>query len=389
MKIGYKQIENLVMQIAIVLTILSFSPDSSVATVCETLMFVFWGVVVAFKILHKQLRIDNYSMWLVLVYAIWFVCTKLFYKFGLYPSGGLGVAGYIPFCVIFYVLGVNFEKTEEHIVRILDAFFVGETILMITLLPYLEEISESRYAFGAKNQMGQMLGAGVVIGFFILFQKHRNIVLRAIILIFSSMSLMSLMIVGSRTPLIGVVVIAMVSFFAKKDKTGNDYAFVFAIVVAVSIIISTLGGIDYVLELFDLGESSSGVDLNDMTSGRFTLYAMAFRDFFRSPLIGLGAWAYVDNFIINLLRCGGLLLLVLILPISYGKMFFTYKNSNLISKTEDANVLGMATKFMILFYFTVSLMEGFPPLGPNTSVFFLWLLIGITSGKELNTNGNK
>lgn len=385
MKISYSKFENIIMQIAIVLTILSFSPESNIASLCDTTMFLFWGAVVLFKIVNKKLYIDNYTKILALVYAIWFLCTRLFHALGLYPSGGMGVAGYILYCIIFYVIGLNLKSDEEHLKGVINAFFVGVVLLTITLLPYLSEISKSRYAFDAKNQMGQMLGAGVVLGFFLLFQYHKSFVLKIAILVFSSISLMSLLIVGSRTPLIGILVIAIISFVSKKERTSKDYLFVIAIAIAISIIISYLGGIEYVLELFDLSDSSD-VDIDNMTSGRFTLYAMAIEDFLSSPLIGLGAWAYIDNFIINILRCGGLLLLVLILPISYGKMFSTYKASGLLSKIAGEETLSMAAKCMVIFYFVVSLMEGYPPLGPNTSVFFLWILIGVVSGKELESN---
>lgn len=384
MKVSISKIETIIMQIAIVLTILSFSPDTAIASLCDTIMFVFWGGVVFFKFLNKKIRFDNYAKILVVVYVVWFLCTKLFYSLGLYPSGGMGVAGYIVYCIIFYIIGLNFNSDEEHLKGILDAFFVGEVLLMLTLLPYLDEISKSRYAFGAKNQMGQMLGMGVILGFFILFQYHKNIILKIAILFFSAMSLMSLLIVGSRTPLIAIIVIAIVSFASKKGKTNSDYTFAFVIIIAIGATIAYLGGIEYILELFDLGENSSGIDINNMTSGRLDLYKLAFENFLSSPLIGLGAYAYIDNFIINILRCGGVLLAVLILPVSYGKMFVTYKEANKLK--EMTGILTETTKALLMFYFVVSMMEGFPPLGPNTSVFFLWIFIGIMSGKGLESS---
>ena len=34
-------------------------------------------------------------------------------------------------------------------------------------------------------------------------------------------------------------------------------------------------------------------------------------------------------------------------------------------------------KYLSLFAFVVSLMEGFPPLGPSASFFFLWIVLGM------------
>lgn len=381
MIISLKQIESIIMQIAIVLTILSFSPNEFVAGICGLVMYLFWGAVVFFKFLNKRICIDLYAKIMAVIYVIWFLCTKLFYNLGLYPSGGMGVAGYLLYCGIFYIIGLNFENDEKNVKSILYAFFAGVVLLTFTLLPHLNEISESVYAFDAKNQMGQMLGAGVVFGFFILFRYTKNIVMKIAILIFSSISLMSLLIVASRTPVTAIAVIAIVSFVSKKEKASNDYVFAIAIIIAVAVTISYLGGIDYVMELFELSDTSSGIDINDMTSGRFTLYGQALREFLQSPVIGIGAAYYVDNFIINMLRCGGLLLAILMLPISYGKLFTVYKKANAIVKNSESEVLARSVISMILFYFVVSLMEGYPPMGPNTSVFFLWILIGTVEQK--------
>ena len=344
-------------------------------------MFAFWGVVVLFKIFDRHLYWDNYVKYLIVVYAVWFLATKVFFSTGLYPSGGVGVVTFLPYCMIFYIIGLNFCDKENSVSNIITAFFIGEILLTLTLLPYLEAISESRYEFLAKNQMGQMLGTGVVFGFFILFQHYKNIVAKIVVLILASVSLMSLLVVGSRTPLIAIGVIAIISFVSKKEKKGSDYAFALAIIIAIAITVSFLGGLDYVLELFELNDTSSSLDINDMTSGRFTLYEQALVEFVQSPLIGIGAAYYVDNFIINILRCGGVLLLILMLPISYGKMYSTYKKTSEIAAHTDNSILVSASKTLLIFYFVVSLMEGYPPMGPGTSTFFMWLLIGIVSGK--------
>ncbi|MBQ8002484.1 MAG: O-antigen ligase family protein, partial [Clostridia bacterium] len=368
-------------QIAIILTVLSFSPDERIANTCGIVMFAFWGVVVLFKIFDRHLYWDNYVKYLIVVYAVWFLATKVFFSTGLYPSGGVGVVTFLPYCMIFYIIGLNFCDKENSVSNIITAFFIGEILLTLTLLPYLEAISESRYEFLAKNQMGQMLGTGVVFGFFILFQHYKNIVAKIVVLILASVSLMSLLVVGSRTPLIAIGVIAIISFVSKKEKKGSDYAFALAIIIAIAITVSFLGGLDYVLELFELNDTSSSLDINDMTSGRFTLYEQALVEFVQSPLIGIGAAYYVDNFIINILRCGGVLLLILMLPISYGKMYSTYKKTSEIAAHTDNSILVSASKTLLIFYFVVSLMEGYPPMGPGTSTFFMWLLIGIVSGK--------
>ena len=58
-------------------------------------------------------------------------------------------------------------------------------------------------------------------------------------------------------------------------------------------------------------------------------------------------------------------------------MKIAQKNVGLYDRKSDYGLLFNALQSLALFYFVVSLMEGNPPLGPNTSVFFLWLIMGI------------
>ena len=389
MKVGFRQVEIFIMQMAIVLTILSFSPEAFIANTCSIVMFLFWGGVLVFKFLDRTMRIDFFAKMLIAVYVIWFLCTKLFFGLGIYPSGGLGVVTFLPYCAAFYIIGSNFSGEEKDVSAIITAFFIGQALLTITLLPYLSEISEARYSFAAKNQMGQMLGAGTLFGFFVLFRHYQNIVSKILVLIFSSVSLMSLLVVGSRTPLVGIAVVVIVSFVTKKDKKKSDYAFMATIVVAIAVTIHFLGGLDYVLELFDLADTSEGIDLNNMTSGRLGLYEQSFIEIIQNPIVGLGAYAYVDNFIINTLRCGGILLAVMILPIAYVKMFNVYKKANALNKDSENELLVTVAKSLILFYFVVSLMEGYPPMGPGTSVFLYWMMLGAIEKRSDEINATE
>ena len=82
-----------------------------------------------------------------------------------------------------------------------------------------------------------------------------------------------------------------------------------------------------------------------------------------------------------MLRCGGLLLGVVLIPTAYLKLFqsikISRKNMVLYERKSDGALVFHSLQSLALFYFVVSLMEGFPPLGPSTSVFILWFMMGI------------
>lgn len=151
-----------------------------------------------------------------------------------------------------------------------------------------------------------------------------------------------------------------------------------------------MGGTEFLRDLFDIdseSEMTSAEGLNSMTSGRLDGYKLAIKDFIRSPVIGIGAYAYIDNFIICTLRTGGILSAIFILPFVYGKLFNEFKKVNVIidqkSDYDDRVVnIMFLLKCFIIYFFVISLMEGYPPLGPGTSVFLLWILFGIADNMK-------
>lgn len=157
-----------------------------------------------------------------------------------------------------------------------------------------------------------------------------------------------------------------------------DFVTIGGILMVVFIAVTQLGGMTYLQNFFGLTENSS---FDDVTSGRGALFQIAIRDFLNSPFVGKGGYAYIDNFILNVLRCGGLLLGIVLIPLVYSKLFSSIKLSRkklaVYDRKSDYALVFNSLQSMAVFYFVISLMEGYPPLGPNTSVFFLWLIMGI------------
>ena len=192
--------------------------------------------------------------------------------------------------------------------------------------------------------------------------------------------------IRSRTPIMALVVIAVIIFVQKENKTRKDYGLAFLVIIAISLLILYMGGTDFLVELFDLesdSEMTTSESLNNITSGRLDWYKLAFQDFLSSPIIGIGAYAYIDSFFICTLRTGGILMAIFLLPFVYGKMFKEFKKSNKIINSKedfDNNVIDVMyiVRCFTIYFFVISLMEGYPPLGPGTSVFLLWIFYGIS-----------
>ena len=377
------EIDTYLVAFAVLTSILSFSSNTSISGICSALMLLFWPGAIGLMFFRKKIEFNNTIKYMIFTYVFFFFFFKLMYHLGFYPSGGSGQAGFLIYCVMFYIVGYNFPwKNYKALNTVLVFSFIGYFILMLTTFTMLNEIEDS--VLWSKNQLGQMLGIAVIFEVFILPRVVKSKYMKLAMYACSIPTLIALMDIHSRTPVIALTVVTIVNFVLKKNKTNNDYWMAFGVLVLVGFLIYCLGGIEFLKELFEIDSDtnlSSAEGLNDMTSGRLDGYAIAFKDFAKSPILGIGAYAYMDNFVVCTLRTGGIVLAVFILPFVYVKLFSSFKNANIYlesyNKDENVNVIMYILRCFSLFFFVISLMEGYPPLGPSTSVFMLWLFMGM------------
>lgn len=229
--------------------------------------------------------------------------------------------------------------------------------------------------------MGQMLGIGIILDLFILPELFDGVSRKVVFYGLGTISLIALMLIHSRTPIIAIVVVSLITFIFKPDKEFKQYMHLLGIVIVACLVIHYMGGMEYIKELFSSSEYSDLQGADAMLSGRLGLWEIAIKDFLQNPLVGVGAWAYIDNFILNTLRCGGIILAILIFPIAYGKLLFSFLRAkryvNNKTVTNGQRITSQILWGMIPFYLVISFMEGYPPLGPGSSLFFLWIMIGI------------
>lgn len=378
--------KNVFLGLAIITSILSFSVNSSISGICKYAMYLFWAIVAYMLLKDGNLKTNEYIKKIAFTWAFWFISAKVFCFFDFYPSSGAGVASFLLFCSVFYFIGYNWElngKTTIFLIAI--ACLIGQIILMFTQFATLSDNTEY-YLNGEKNQMGQMIGIGIILEVFILPYFLKKTVLRVACYIIGAVSLYTLMAIHSRTPLIAISIAAVLYFYNKK-KVKRDYIIAIVIVIVLILTINYMGGVNYLIELFELEDTSissigSYDGINGLLSGRLDNYKIALNDFIHSPLIGVGAYAYIDNFVFNVLRTGGLVSAFMLFPIAYGTIRRCSKNSKEFLQREDEQpqekvLLFTILRYLSIFYFVVSLFEGYPPFGPGASTFFFWLIIGM------------
>ena len=376
--------ELIIINCAIIISILSFSFLDEIADVCDKLRYVFWVLALLVIYIQSGIKLNFTIKYMTFVSILFILLSQVFHLLGYYTSSSTGLARYIGFCALFYTVGYNFVwGSVKDIKKIFTVCFIGYLFLIITTIPKVNFYKDSMYLFLQKNQLGQILGSGIIIEAFFLAKNSNNKIIKMLINICSGFSLVLLMQIHSRTPLIALVVLAIFSFFSKKNKNQKDYLIAFGIVIAIILLITYLGGIKFIKELFEWDKNTNlntvkGV--NDLTSGRIEGYINAINDFEKNPIIGIGFDAYIDNFILFSLRSGGLLFAIFIIPFVYIKMYKVYSRTKHIKENSNEFImnLNLLARNYTLYFFVISLMEGYPPVGPGTSVFLLWLIYGIT-----------
>lgn len=362
----------------IVTSILSFSNNATLSSICRYAMYVFWGAYVLMVILKGNFKFRPIIWYMLAVYGIMFAVGRFFYSEGIYQSYGPGPAMYLPYCAFFYFAGYNCQndcKREANIY--IKAYLYAHIVFVILKLLFLR--GESADSTG-KNQSAQIIGMGIVLALYALpLFEQRKWIKRGFFL-FALLSFGVLIQMHSRTPALAVLLTTAYWFFTQKAKKRN-YIFAALLIVISVIYFNTEGGSDFLFDYLRGDYRGDELSWSVVSSGRTDLYAEVFQEILQHPFIGQGAWAYLDNFPIHVLRTGGLMAAFLILPIAYGRIFrFVRRDFLQRRKAEDESrdVLLRTAGLICVYYFVISLFEGYPPLGPGVSTFILWIMIGLT-----------
>lgn len=374
-------IQEILMSFAIVASVLSFCPNATISRICSVIMYGLWGAVAFLHILAKNLRVNYVIAWMAFVYIFMYVFVNAMYLHGIYRTNGLGQSSFLIYCIAFYFVGYNMsiDRRKQLTNLIIWSFVVAQAIFTV-LVFFLLKDDESE----AKNMTGQILGVGIVFEALLIPRLAESVPIKIFSFIFAGFAIMTLFNLHSRTPFIAIFVVFVFVFFEKKRPAYTYFLFVIVAIAVYIFIFHTSTGQEMYQD-FMIGDrsvdTSEGLTSDAVLSGRPSLYKESMRDFFENPIVGLGNWAYIDNFFINVLRTGGLVAGVLLLPFVYGKLFqaiFGYKKlREKFSDDKSISTLFALTRYLCMFFCVISFMEGYPPLGPGTSAFLLWIVLGV------------
>lgn len=378
---------SVILYLGVICGVLSFSPFGG-SGIFKIGMYLCFGVYLVLMLIRKDMKIqvNGFARYMVCAYVIWTAITALFNLTGIYPHSSIGVVALLQYCLFFYCVGYNifYDQDSKIGLYVILSFVIGTLIFTAMTIGQIRSISRTIYTFGGKNQTGQVLGIGIILLMFVLPEYCVRSWQKIACNFLAALMLMALLQLRSRTPLVGVGATFLIWFVRRKEKQMRDYLNLVAIVIVATGVILYFGGIEFLTEIF-FGKLESSVSceksaaLDIVLSGRIGIWKEALTDFMNNPITGVGAWAYIDNHFLNILRTGGLLLAALIFPISYGKMYTVYRRIK--QNRDDVNdsklVLVNTLSLLIPFLFLISLMEGHPPLGPGASMFLYWLLVGI------------
>ncbi len=371
------RIKDLLLHLGIITSVLSFCSYNAIASFCSIAMYVIWGLY-AITLFSRRVILKKKVLFMLIAFAVMWMAGQLFYRLGYYRSSGPGPAGMLVYCAIFYFIGCNLDFSDSKLITKMAVVYAFAQILFIIL-----GIGSATIA---KNQTGQVIGAGIVIELFFLPKVLKNRLARYLSISLGIAALAYLFYLHCRTPFLGIIMLLMYVMIRKRSSLAS---FIITAVVVLSLFIfsNTSVGSSLMYNFLQGDFSYSALSLTSMSSGRITYYQEAIHGFSSSPIIGVGAWAYVDSFPFHVLRTGGLLAAAILFPIAYGTLF----QCTFIAGKRDMNGIlpnrflyeSTYISFLLSFYYIViSLFEGYPPLGPNASVFFLWIVIGNSQSKE-------
>lgn len=365
------------MSLGVVLTVLSFCSSQTIASFCTMAMYVVWAIF-AVILLKRGIQIDKRAFYMLFVFAVMTVAGRVFYSLGLYRSGGAGPAGFLIYCAIFYAVGFNFLPKDHRDLRRVVIAYVAAQIIFVLL--------GRSFGIEAKNQAGQVIGVGIIIELFYLPVLLDTKKKRYVSILLGIVAIVFLFLIHSRAPFFAIILLGMFLLIRKQNKPFY-YVLLIVAIVAFSMFSRTDVGNSLVYDFMQGDNRYSALTLDSIVSGRLGTYVSALKAFIRSPIIGVGGWYYVDSFSIHVLATGGLLGGILLFPIAYGYLGHSILSAGERIKRIDPDVaendsdyqIGYLCLLLSFYYLMISFFEGYPPVGPRTSVFFLWIVTGMYS----------
>lgn len=358
---------------------------------------VMWILAAGFIVVDnfRQIPVSNYLLVMSIIVVFSYVAENVLLVIGAISSM-MPYATLIRIPILIYFCSYYIGTTEN------DECSVGKKMLLVfgTLASIMSIQVAAQFVTnfeawkntqlylynGAthKNSSAQTLGNCILVLF--VFWNPKKKIYKLLRYVGVLIAVLGLLYIQSRGALVAIGIVIVVSAFFRGDKKKVFFALA-AILIVVLIIVNSESIMGILRQAFFIDKYSSGgkLDLNRFSSGRLDFWASTWNYFLDSPLIGKG-YTYCDNFYINILASGGILIggpyVVLYLVRVYKNIWY-YRQSIKCGKIDSFTQLAAVVS---IFYMMISMFEGFPPYGPGVSCLMFWMIGGYLDGKSRREN---
>ena len=372
--------------LAVFITVLTQSPllREKLSIDTQMMMFPFWSLALFITIYsNKRLNVTLTLHYYGLFLAILFGCSVLSLISGKNYFSGFTIT-IIMALFIFFIGSLNGEVlfNDMLFMRLCIAYCSAATLVAIDIyIEYLSSYSLQNivYVYRSKNSAGQiLLSSCVFLGYMLKNRKWRIIKLTLIVFF-----LVEIVLLRSRATILSSFFILLT--FLLTDSIKRKYKYTIVALMFISILVLAFNENTYNLlvnnVLFNSTSSVSlsslnSLDLDKITSNRYSLLSNFPKQLSGYELIGLGSSFYIDNLFVNAIGNYGILvgLLVCILAIipvmeSMGRKF------NFMEFSKGKLIV---LRIIIITYTFNGLFEAWAPFGPGGKCFIFWLLLGMS-----------
>ncbi len=374
--------KNMFVYFAVFITVLTQAPllRERLGIDTQLLMFPFWGIAAASTICsNKRLSVTLTKYYYVLFFSILFGCILL--------SSTTGDNYFFAFTItigmalfIFFIGNQNGELLYDDWLfsKMCNVYCIASLILAIDIyIEYLAGYSLQTidYVYRSKNSAGQiLLSAGVFMGYLLKNKKWKFLKLAVM-----GFFLIEIVLLRSRATILSVLLIPVILLLSSNVNKKYKYTTVGILTIVIIFFSLNENAFDLIVNnvLFNSTSSVdfSSLNLDKVTSNRYSLLRSFPKQLSGREFTGLGSSFYVDNLFVNAIgNYGvffGLLVAILSLLPVLDSCCSKFKNRDLTNGKK------IVLRIIFCTYTFNGLFEAWAPLGPGGKCFIFWLLLGM------------
>lgn len=374
----------IILFISILLTILSQHPLLLSNNIGRYLLFI-WVLPLLNIVFYKRIKLYKNLLAPLIIYLIWFVFLITMEAFTGEKYFNIPNLRNLSLMLVMMLIGFYIASEMSEVVFQKILYFstlIGGLIFCIGIFNYsfnVEDldiyINSRGYLYAPKNSASQIIFSCFIYVLMIPIKSKYSFI-RYPVLIFM---LYIILLLKSRTVILQIAIV----FFFLMFKSGDKKLILYSIIVLLFGII-LIAYSDNLSSIFIEGILFGGrdiTDLNDVSSGRFSMFYSFPRLFNENIFFGRGYY-FIESFPLATLLQVGILGSLIIFSFLYWT-FRTIREKFIYTNNFDLSLI-------ILFYSFLfnSLFEEQAPFGPGAKSFLFWLPFGFVLFKRAQRSIN-